>query len=192
MSENNCKIITRFYIILLAAVGVGSVLGALYYVNQYSGSEEIKNYLDGFIGSIKNGSDNMKIAARAFRGFVITAAVMCVCAAVRPGIIAISFIAVRQGFVYGFTNSAVMDGYGINGLFITLSRFPAFALAIISIAALGSINCAVASKRLEPQKKFKIFYLIFLTAVIAIFCAAGAAEGFISTTFMKLVPVSVT
>lgn len=184
--------ITKFYIILLAAIAAGAAAGALYYVNQYSGSDEIKRYLDSFIWGIKNGSDNMKIAASTFRSFAAAALVMCVSSAVRPGIIVIFFTALRQGFLYGFTNGAVIKGYGINGVFITLSRLPAFALAIIALAACGAINCAVASKKLHPQKKFKIFYLIFLTVVIAIFCAAGAAEGFISTTFMKLIPIPVT
>ena len=192
MYENNCRIITRFYIILLVAAGIGSAFGALYYVNQYGGSETIKDYLDNLLGNVKNSSENMSIAAKAFRGFVIAATIMCVCAAVKPGIIAISFIVARQGFIYGFTNGAVIDGYGINGVLITLSRFPVFVLTTISLSALGAINCAVASKRLEPQKKFKIFYLIFLMTIIAIFCAASVAEGFISTTFMKLVPLSVT
>ena len=192
MNENNYKMVTKFYMILLAAAGVGAALGALYYVNQYIGSDDVKRMLDGFILSIKNGSDNTKIAISTFRSLAAAALIMCVSSAVRPGIIVILFTIIRQGFLYGFTNGAIMNRYGINGVFITLSRLPAFAFAIIALAACGAVNCAVASKRLGKQKKFKIFYLIFLTAVIAIFCAAGASEGFISTTFMKLIPITVT
>lgn len=192
MNGKNYRNVTVMYISMLGIMGAGAFLGVLYYVNQYSGSGDIKTYLDNIVSGMKNGADCMGIMLKTIRGRILLTAVICLCALVRPGIAGIGVIAGRQGFIYGFTHAAFIAEYGFGGVLITLSRLPAAVPAVLALAVWGAFNAALSVRIYDKGKKFKIFYIIFLLCIITTFCAASAAEGFIGTTFMKIIPVSVT
>lgn len=192
MEKENYKIITIYYGILLLFTALGAAAGALYYVNRYSGSAEIINYMNGFVSGLKNGTDKTAVFLGSLKRWGIVAAVFAASVLVKPGALVGCTVVIREGFVYGFTNAAFIGTYHANGVLIALLRLPYLVPCLITMTALGAVFGAFALKKDLRQKNFIIFLIIFFLLCAAIFCAASALEAYVTTIFMRLVPISVT
>ena len=97
-----------------------------------------------------------------------------------------------DNFINGFTNAAFIAGYGKKGVIITLIRIPELVLPVLGMVMFGAVCCASASGKCVRDKGFIIFYLFFLVVALTTFCGGGAAAGWVSTIFMKLLKITVT
>ena len=72
-------------------------------------------------------------------------------------------------------------------MLIMLSTMPAELIAIPTLLFFAAVSVNFSLNRDKKQKKLIISYIFFLILVISIFCVAALAEGFLTTTFMKLI-----
>ena len=180
------RIITRFWFVMLAAAGLGAAFGALYYVNRFTKGDDIINYLDGFISSLHQGVDNGSIVWRSVKNSVLIVGIFGICAFFRLGVIPVTAAVIRQGFVCGFANAVFIGSYGYRGLMLTAARLPENILYFAALLIGGAAASAAAVLKPEKDKKFFKKLLIFLAFSCSTFCASAAAQGFLTTTFMKM------
>ena len=182
----NYRYITRFWLVMVAAAAVGAAAGAIYYVNRFTNGDDIINYLDGFIVSLHQGMDNGSIVWRSIKSSMLIIGIFTVCAFFRAGVIPAVLIVIRQGFVCGFANAVFIGTYGYRGLITTVARLPESILYFAALLIGGAAACVSAV--LKPDKNTKFFkkLLVFLIFSFSTFCASAAAQGFLTTTFMKI------
>ena len=142
--DKGYKYITRFYFILLVAAALGSAAGALYYVNNYTHGDYIKNYLDGFFRTMGGGVDGGSVTLRSIKNSMLIVGIFAVCSFFRLGIIPIIAVAVRQGFVFGFANAVFIGTYGNRGLALSAIRLPESILYFSAVLLSGAAACAAA------------------------------------------------
>ena len=65
MFLQNKKIIVRWYITALIFIFIGVIVGSLYYTYNFLKSADIKNYLDGYTNSLRNGMDFTNIIKKS-------------------------------------------------------------------------------------------------------------------------------
>ncbi len=185
MGEENYRSLKISYIVFTAIAALGAAFGALYFVNIYSGSGEIKSYLDQFTAAL-SGASRTGIMLRQIKLSAVFTAICVICSFGKIGVIPIAAITARRGFIYGFSDAALIAAYGRTGVLLVLSRLPEFVFILAAVTVCSSVCGAVATGRIERNKKFIICYLLFIAIIYAIFCIGAVCEGFISTTFMKL------
>ena|GEM_PF-3792272 len=185
MSEDY-RIITRLWFVMLAAAALGAAFGALYYVNRFTKGDDIINYLDSFIASLHNGMDNGSIVWRSVKNSMLIVGIFSICTFFRLGVIPITITVIRQGFVCGFANAVFIGTYGYRGLMLTAARLPENILYFSALLIGGAAASAAAVLKPEKDKKFFKKLLIFLIFCGSTFCASAAAQGFLTTTFMKM------
>lgn len=186
MMSEDYRIITRFWFVMLAAAGLGAALGALYYVNRFTEGDDIINYLDGFIASLHQGMDNGSIVWRSVKNSALIIGIFGICAFFRLGVIPITAAVIRQGFVCGFANAVFIGSYGYRGLLLAVARLPENILYFAALLIAGAASSTAAVVKPEKDKKFFKNLLIFLIFSCSTFCASAAAQGFLTTTFMKM------
>lgn len=184
--EKSYKYITVFYIILFVAAALGAGLGALYYVNKFAQGDDIINYLDGFAKTMQKGVDGGSIALRSIKNSLVIIGIFAICSFFRLGMIPVIALAARQGFVIGFANAVFIGSYGNQGLLIALSRLPENSLYFAAVLITGAAVCAAALLRPEKNKSFLKIFLVFLFFSVSTFCASAFVEGYLTTTFMKM------
>ncbi len=180
------RYITRFWFVMLAAAALGAALGAVYYVNRFTKGDDIINYLDGFISSLHNGLDYGSVAWRSVKNSMLIVGIFAVCSFFRLGLIPVTITVIRQGFVCGFANAVFIGTYGFRGLVLTAARLPENILYFAALLIGGAAACAASVLKPEKDKMFFKKLLIFFFFSCSIFCASAAAQGFLTTTFMKM------
>ena len=183
MTENNYKFIKKFYMVMIIFTALGAAAGAFYYTGLGDAQDNINNYVGTLFDTVKNGTDGRAVMLGALKEYFITAAVFTVLSLIRPGVILIPAPAVRYGFIYGFTNAAIISSMQQKGLYITLIRLPVFFFALLGIYMLGAVSAGLSVSREGRKIKFFIFILMISCTI---FCVAAAWDGFLTTTFMKM------
>ncbi|MGN0182091.1 MAG: stage II sporulation protein M [Candidatus Ornithomonoglobus sp.] len=192
MTDESYKFIKKCYIALLAVLAFGAAAGGVYYVNRYNYSTDIKSYLDSFLENAANGMNCRSIMLGAIKSNMLTFAVLLAGILFRFGGVIICAELIRRGFITGFTAAAMMRVYGGKGLVMAICQLPGMLLLIPAAALFAAVNTAMSLKRIQTEKNFVIIYIFFAAAVIATFCAAAFCEGYLTTTFMKLISRTVT
>ena len=130
--------------------------------------------------------DSVSIVWRSVKNSVIIIGIFSICAFFRLGVIPITFAVIRQGFVCGFANAVFIGSYGYRGLLLTAARLPENILYFSALLIGGAAASAAAVLKPEKDKKFFKKLLIFLAFSGSTFCASAALQGFLTTTFMKV------
>lgn len=190
--EDNMRSIRIFYIIAFAVFALGTVLGSLYYVNKYGKSGDIINYLNNFASGIKNGVDSKSIVINSIKANAVTYAVFAVSMCFRAGIIFVAGEIMRRAFVLGFTTSAFVGSYGIKGALFGAAQLPQHLLILPAMVLFAAVSGARSLRMTAPQQNRKIFFVVFLILIAAIFCSESFFEGYLTTIFMKFAANLVT
>lgn len=184
MTDKGYSFVKKFYILLIVLSALGAALGALYYVNLNGSKDNINNYVTHFANGGSDSIDSFKIMVASLRTSLVVTIIFALSSLIKPGVLVVAAVAIRRGFIYGFTNAAMMSVVGVKGLYIVLIRLPEMFFMLLGICALGAAAGGLAvSGRGEPIKKIK-FFNIFLIISITTFCAAAVCEGFLTTIFM--------
>lgn len=171
-------------ILMLAVFAVGIIAGSIYAANMPPDTASaLDEYLSDFLknGELKKNSiflsslyDNLKIFSIIFiAGFF------------KIGSPAVLVCGITEGFISGFTTSAMIKLKAINGLWISLASLPGALIFVSDLIFFGaySMNFGITlgKKDVFSKKSYFIFSLISLT----IFCVAALCDGYITTIFMK-------
>lgn len=185
MTEENYKTVKKYYIILFVLSALAVAAGAMFYVKRYSGSDDIKSYIEGFVQRAKDGTDCRRVMINSMKMNAVTAALIIFGALIKPGCIVTAGEIVRRGFISGFTCACFMGVYGINGIFMTLTGLVGIMIAAPATLMMASISIAASLGRPEANRRFKMFYIFCAIFFVAIFCIVSVCEGYLTTTFMK-------
>lgn len=183
----------RLYKIFFLVMALGTVLGAVFYVNRYSLQGDIKQYMNGCIEGVRNSGDFRAVAIETIKSNAKMFCIMLIASGFRPGIIIIAAQVIRRGFIMGFTSCALFEAYGASSFYALISIFPQSILAVPALVLLAAaLSMTALNKGERREKKIYLFYIIFLVLIFTIFCITAFAEGYLSTIFMGKMIDSVT
>ncbi len=192
MFGENKKIIGIWYIISFIALAVGVFIGAIYYVYNHIGSADIKNYLDGYTNTLRNGMNMNSIIMSTMKSYIFLFLCVCISGLFKLGPILSFFVLIRKGFVDAFTTSAMVDVYGFGGIILSVSSMIRIVVLIPVLCVLSAMSVFLSKNRRLLERRDKIIYIIFLVIVFTIFCGCALFEGILTTTFMKWLAFKVT
>lgn len=187
MISEEDKILQIYSIAAYCLIALGTAIGALYYVNTCPGQGDIKEYIDSFIYTLQNDIDRKGIMIHSIRLNAVTILVFMCCAFFRLGVVFIAAESVRRGFISGFTTASFISIYGVRGIILSVCMLTSHLLLILIICNFAALNAAFSLKKIVFEKRSAIFYTIFSIITITIFCGISVCEGYITTTFMRVV-----
>lgn len=192
MFGNNRKVIGILYILAFTAILAGVVLGTSYYIYKFIKSAEVKNYLDGYTDSLRNGMNLSAIIKSSVKSYSLIFFCIVIASFFKIGPFFVGAVLVRKGFISAFTTAAMIDVYGFWGVILSGATFVHIIVFIPILALLASVSVLYSKNRKSLDKSDKIIYIIFLIVIFTIFCGCAFFEGFLTTTFMKWLAFKVT
>ena len=96
----------------------------------------------------------------------------------------------RKGFIVGFTAASFMKCYGGMGILIMAAQLPALLAAVPAFLFYSAVSAGFALGRKEGNSSFGA-YILFTVIILAVFCAAAAAEGYLTTAIMKFLFIKI-
>lgn len=192
MFSEHKKIITILYIAAMTFIATGIVIGAVYYVYNFLKTAEIKNYLDGYTNSLRNGMNFNALIKSSLKSNLILFSGIVIASFFKFGPFISGFFLIRKGFVSAFTTAAMIDVYGLGGLALAGGSLFQIIILIPVLAVFAAVSVFHSKNRRLFEKRDKIIYIIFLFIVFTIFCSCALLEGILTTTFMKWLAFRVT
>lgn len=192
MFGNNKKIIGVLYILAFAAIMIGVILGTSYYVYKFIKSAEVKNYLDGYTDSLRNGMNLSALIKSSVKSYSLIFLCIVISSFFKVGPLIVGAILIRKGFISAFTTTAMIDVYGFWGVILSGAAIVHIIVFIPILALLSGLSVFYSKNRKDLDKSDKIIYIIFLVVIFTIFCGCAFCEGFLTTTFMKWLAFKVT
>lgn len=179
----------RFDIYIALMIGlfaVGISVGAIYAGNLGNDtSETLRAYLSEyfangarpnkeiFIGSLY---DNLKIFAVIFiAGFF------------KAGIAADLGISLVEGFISGFGSGTLIKLLGFKGFLLGASSIASSIIFVPALVIYGAYSVRFGLQMRKNEYGAKKEYFIFSALALTIFCVGALFDGYITTTFMKLI-----
>lgn len=178
---------SNFYILQYVLLFLGVLAGSVYLSKSASGADNgIQTYLVNFIDGIKNGVDKYSVFKSSLKSNIFVTVIIFICAFFKAGIIPVSLIMLKEGFISGFTSSAFIKYYGIKGVGAMLCIMPSMLIYLPILVIFSSVSCAIALKNGSRDKNILISFIFFSIAVFSVFCGSSLCEGYVTTIFMKL------
>lgn len=174
-----------FLILLYILLACGAAAGAVYLVFRFGSSQEVKDWIDSYMNGISSGVDKRLVFQNSVKTYAAAFALLLVCGLFRLGAVFAAADIVRRGFVTGFTAAAFIRFYGVKGIALMLASMTHMFIFLPALLIFASMSCALALKRVDKEKNFMLYYIIFSAVIFAIFCAAAICESFLTTIFMK-------
>lgn len=170
---------------------IGVALGSVYLVKMGADAEEgLRGYLNNFAQTAAQGRDGAEIFKKALISNSIMLAVMFFAGFFRFGMIASAAVIARKGFIIGFTAASFMKCYGAVGILIMAAQLPALLAAVPAFLFYSAVSAGFSSGR-RAGSSSPGAYILFTLIILAIFCAAAAAEGYLTTAIMKFLFVKI-
>lgn len=172
-----------FFIILTVVMLTGVVVGTVYMALSDADSG-LYSYLTGFLESFGENGKNFEIFKNALKDNLKIWLFVSLCGFFRAGTAGNVAVSGLKGFISGFTVSAFIRYYGLRGLIIPMSMIGADIVFIPAFLIFSACSCSYSlqKKSKENTGHFLILCLIFMT----IFCVTALFEGYVTTTFIKL------
>lgn len=174
-----------FCIAAFFALLTGIVIGSVYLTKTaLSSGEGIKEYLGSFV-STGAETDKFDVFKKAVTENAIMLALVFVAGFFRLGIVLTAAVIVRRGFIIGFTTASFIKYYGAKGLLAMSATMPSVIILLPAFLIFSSVS--VGFSMMENKRGSVVFYVLFTAAVFAVFLAAAASEGYITTSFMSMI-----
>ena len=192
MFLNNKRTINKWYIISFSMIFLGVLVGALYYTYKFTNTADVKNYLDGYVNSLRNGMSLRSVIYSSIKSYSIMLILIFLSSFSKCGPMLAFCLLIRKGFVNAFTTSALINVYGLGGIALSLSCIVQIMVLIPLMAIFSAVTAFTSQNKGKFEKRDKIIYIIFSMAIFTIFCGCALLEGILNTTFMKWVAFKVT
>lgn len=185
--DKHIKDSTVIIILAMAVMTAGVVFGSFCLMHMGTeGVASLGEYLKNFLNASQSQINAYDVFKNAFCENLIYFAVVFFAGFFRIGLIFIAAALVRKGFIIGFTSAAFIKFYGAKGLLVTASMLPGIVLLIPAFLFLSAVSAELSVRRIKTEKNFLIYYIFFAAVIVSIFCVSALAEGYLTTTFMKL------
>ncbi len=180
LKNNNLFCIAAFF-----ALVAGVVFGSVYLTKTASASGEgIQAYLESFINSGAE-TDRFMVFKKAFRENLISLAVVFVSGFFKFGLVFTAASVIRRGFIMGFTTASFIKYYGAKGLLAMSATMPSVLIMLPAFLIFAAVSACVSMT--ENRRRLIGGYIIFTLFILAVFAAAALSEGYLTTSFMKLI-----
>ena len=166
-----------------AALFLGALAGMLYMA--FSGTDDgLYSYLSQFLTGFPAAENRCSVFKHSLADTFKIAAVLTACGFFKFGIIGTLACCAIKGFVSGFTTAAFVRYYSLRGLLVPLSSLMSTILFIPVFILFSACSASFSLKKNEKNSvgSYLLLSLIFLT----IFCVISFMDGYVTTTFMKL------
>lgn len=185
--DRHIKDSTVLIVLAMTVMTAGVVLGSVCLMHTGAeGVTALEEYLKNFLNASQTEIKAYDVFKNAFRENLMYFAVVFFAGFFRIGLILIAAALLRKGFIIGFTSAAFIKFYGAKGMLVTASMIPGIVLLIPAFLFLSATSAGLSVCRVKKEKKFLIYYIFFAAVIVSIFCVSALAEGYLTTTFMKL------
>lgn len=162
------------------------VIAGTFYMALSKADGELYAYLMRFFEGLSNEIDKFAI----FKNSLFDNIGMCVLIMIfgffKPGIVGTMLVCAARGFAGGFTAAAFVRYYGMKGLFVSLASFPTSLIYFPTLVAFCAFSSCFSVNNRRKEKDKIAFYVLFSLIFFAVFCVASFFDGYVTTTFMKL------
>lgn len=184
-NKKTCNFFLTVSIVLLSC---GITFGSLYLSKSSSETlDSIKTYISNFFSTFGENTNNLNVFKNSLIEGIIYFVIIFFMGFFRFGFAVTGAIIIKKGFVTGYTAASFIKLYGINGLLVMLSTMPSVFIAIPAMLFFATVSVIFSLSGGKKDKKMIISYIFLLFLMIAIFCISSLAEGYLTTTFMKLI-----
>ncbi len=174
-----------FMVLSTLALLAGVVIGSVYLFKIGADAQEgLRGYLESFAQSALQGRDGTEIFKRALIGNSIMLAIMFIAGFFRFGMLLSAAVIARKGFIIGFTAASFVKCYGAAGVLIMAAQLPPILAAVPAFLFYSAVSAGFSSNRRAGRGTLGA-YILFTVIIFAVFCAAAAAEGYLTTAVMK-------
>lgn len=173
-----------FILCFVAGICAGAMVCV--YTNENS-NREIYEYLSDFFGSFSTVSDIGGIIKKSLAVNSKIFAVILVSAMFAAGYAISAAVVTIKGFVTGFTMTAFIKFYAINGIWLALCNLPVNLLFIPTVIFYAVVSAGVSIKCRNGEKGIIPAYLLISVGVYIIFVLCACMDGYITASAMKLV-----
>ena len=163
----------------------GAFAGALYMALS-SADGELYSYLMRFFQSLSEGIDKFSIFKNSLRDNLGVFLFVLICGMFRFGIVGSAAACAAKGFAGGFTAAAFVRYYGAKGMLVSLASFPASLIYMPTFIAFCTFSACFSVTPHKKEKSNLGAYLLFSLICFTIFCVASFFDGYVTTTFVKL------
>lgn len=177
-------LLTAGIILLAAGVTAGSV-----YLVKSSGEtlEGIKTYITDFFSSISESSSNFDVFKNSMFEGIVCFLIIFVMGFFRFGFVVTGALLVKKGFVTGYAAASFIKLYGFNGIVALLATMPSVFITVPAMLFFSAVSVIFSLNKNKKDKKMVLSYIFLLFVMTAIFCVSSLTEGYLTTTFMKLI-----
>lgn len=174
-------------IVMLVVLASGVSIGALYAAQAAGETDQVlSEYLNGYFQAARAQNNSMTVFKTVMADNFKMAVLLFLCGFFKLGIVGTVACVGLKGFVSGFTTAALVKYYGTKGLLVNLCSLPATLLLFPALIFFAVNAAAFACAQDKWNKNAMGRYLLLALACLTIFCVAAVADGFLTTTFMKL------
>lgn len=193
MNTENTKPSSGIYAVLLLALAAGIFGGSVYLARGWGEmGEGIAAYLSDFFSSFAENESQGAVFKTSLASNLLTLGFIFIMGFFRFGALGTGAVIIRRGFIMGFTAASFIKAYGMRGMLIMLSTMPSVLIYIPAMLIFSAVSVGFSRRENKFQKKIIFSYIFFTIIAVSIFCAASFAEGFLTTTFMKLISPNLT
>lgn len=180
LRNNDILCIAAFF-----ALVAGVICGSIYLTRTVASSGEgIQKYLESFVTS-GTEPDRFAVFKKAFRENLISLAIVFAAGFFKFGCIFTAAAIVRRGFIMGFTTASFIKYYGAKGLLAMAATMPSILIMLPAFLIFAAVSAGFSLS--DNKRRLLGFYIFFTIFILAVFAAAALSEGYLTTSFMKLI-----
>ncbi len=180
------KSIKKYVYIILSVFTLGVLIGSIYASGiEGADADKIKEYLLGFFEN--NIRSNTEIFVSSLLDNLKIFFVIFLFAFFKIGTPFIMGVGCVEGFISGFTVATLVKAMGTKGILLNLSSIFSVLIFVINLMFFSAFSMEFGLGGGKKEKTAKKNYIIISLIFLTIFCVASVFDGYITTTFMKLI-----
>lgn len=171
----------------------GIVVGACYSAKTGGETDSaLHEYLNGFFQGFAADQNRLSVFQNSLLRNLKLFFLLFASAFFRGGILLIGAGVFSKGFVSGFTTAAFAKYYGIRGLLIPAASMVSNLLFFPALLGFSVCGIWLAAKKQKKDKNVLRSFFLLSAICLTIFCVKSFFDGYVTTTFMKLLIPFVT
>lgn len=176
-----------FYLLLMLGIfTLGIAIGAIYSAGMgKADSDEVYKYLCDFFEN--NTRSGMEIFLTSFFDNLKLFFIIFIAGFFKFGMPFIMGAGCMEGFVSGFTTASLIKLMGFKGFLINLSGVLSVLIFVANLVFFGAYAMHFGISGGKRERNEKKAYIVFSAAALTIFCVASLFDGYITTTFMRMI-----
>ena len=174
-----------FFFAATACLFAGIIAGAAYMAAS-AGENELYEYLSRCFDSFSADNNRFLIFKNSFADNIRLVIIITACSFFRLGAAGSLGCCLFKGFTSGFTTAAFVKYYGIRGLLVPISSIFSTIVFLPSLIIFCACSADFSLAGGKKDKSRLGRFLILAAICTLIFCIASFFDGYVTSTFIKL------